>query len=280
MGARGKMGRSLSAEQVAAFARDGFVFPLRAMSAAEARGLARRIEDHERSAGVDATRELRVKGHLVFPWLVALARHPAILDAVEDLLGPDLLVYLSTFWFKGAGDPSYVSWHQDSAYYGLDPHEEATVWFALSDSTPESGCVRVIPGSHRGPERAHVETYAADNMLSRGQTLEGIDGSGAVDMVLRAGQFSIHHERLIHGSDPNRSSWRRMGISFIYIPTHVRSAIGRRSALLVRGEDRFGHWDPDPEPRFDLDPVCIEAMDRALAGYNDRGVVQEANREA
>jgi len=117
------MGRILSAEQVAAFERDGYVFPVEAMSAAEARALGRRIEDYERESGVDATAELRVKGHLVFPWLVELARHPAILDAVEDLLGPDLLVYLSTFWFKGAGDPSYVSWHQDSAYYGLDPHE-------------------------------------------------------------------------------------------------------------------------------------------------------------
>ena len=273
------MGKILSAGQVAAFERDGYVFPVEAMSAADARALGRRIEDYEREAGVDATKQLRVKGHLVFPWLVGLARHPAILDAVEDLLGPDILVYLSTFWFKGAGDPSYVSWHQDSAYYGLDPHEEATVWFAFSDSTPESGCVRVIPGSHRGEELVHVETFDEDNLLSRGQTLEGTDDSGAVDLVLRAGQFSIHHERLIHGSEPNRSAWRRMGISFIYIPTRVRSSIGRRSALLVRGEDRYGHWDPDPEPRFDLDPVCVEAMDRSLAGYNDRAVVQEAARE-
>ena len=273
------MGKILSAEQVAAFERDGYVFPVDAMSPDEARALGRRIEDYERETGVDATKQLRVKGHLVFPWLVELSRHPAILDAVEDLLGPDIFVYMSTFWFKGAGDASYVSWHQDSAYYGLDPHEEATVWFAFSDSTPESGCVRVIPGSHRGEEMVHVETYDSDNLLSRGQTLEGIDDSEAVDMVLRAGQFSIHHERLIHGSDPNRSAWRRMGISFIYIPAHVRSAIGRRSALLVRGEDRHGNWDPDPEPRFDLDPVCVEVMERSLAGYTDRAVAQEATRD-
>ena len=265
------MGKILSAEQVAAFERDGYVFPVEAMSAEDAQALGRRIEDYERETGVDATKRLRVKGHLVFPWLVELARHPAILDAVEDLLGPDILVYMSTFWFKGAGDPSYVSWHQDSAYYGLDPHEEATVWFAFSDSTPESGCVRVIPGSHRGEELVHVETY---------DTLEGIDDSGAVDLVLRAGQFSIHHERLVHGSEPNRSAWRRMGISFIYIPTHVRSAIGRRAALLVRGRDRHGNWDADPVPRFDLDPVCVEAMERSLAGYMDRAVAQEATREA
>ena len=187
---------------------------------------------------------------------------------------------MSTFWFKGAGDGTFVSWHQDSAYYGFDPHIEATVWLALSDSMPESGCVRVIPGTHLGKEFPHEETYAPDNLLSRGQSLGEIDDSGAVDLTLKAGQFSIHHERLIHGSAPNGSDYRRMGISFIYVPTSVRSSIGRRSALLVRGEDRFGHWDPDPEPRFDLDPICLDVMRRWITSYTDTAIVQEANRGA
>ena len=273
------MGNVLSQAQIEAFERDGYVAPIEGIGPGRAARIRERIEAYEREHGTNAAVALRIKGHLVFPFLVELARDPAILDAVEDVLGPDILVYLSAFWFKGAGDASFVSWHQDSAYYGLDPHTEATVWLALSDSTPESGCVRVIPGTHKGEEFVHEETYAADNLLSRGQSLGDIDETKAADLVLRAGQFSIHHEKLIHGSEPNRSDYRRMGMSFIYIPTHVHSSIGRRTALLVRGQDRHGHWDPDPEPRFDLDPVCMEMMERWMAGYTDKSVVQEAKRE-
>ena len=272
------MGKALSRAQIEAFAREGFVAPVEGIGAERAAALRAMFEAYEAAHAVKATKTLRIKCHLVFPALVELARDPAILDAVEDLLGPDILVYLSSLWFKDAHDGAYVSWHQDSAYYGLDPHTEATVWLALSDSTPESGCVRVIPGSHRGAELVHNETYDPRNLLSRGQALSGIDEARAVDLVLRAGQFSIHHEKLIHGSEPNRADYRRMGMSFIYIPTHVRSSIGRRSAMLVRGMDRFGHWDPDPEPRFDLDPVCTAMMERWIAGYTDTAVVQEANR--
>ena len=273
------MGKVLSQAQIEAFERDGYVAPIEGIGAEHAARIRNQIEAYEREHGTNATLSLRIKGHLAFPFLVELARDPAILDAVEDVLGPDILVYLSALWFKGAGDGNYVSWHQDSAYYGLDPHTEATVWVALTDSTPESGCVRVIPGTHKGEEFIHEETYAADNLLSRGQTLKNVDDTNAVDIVLKAGQFSMHHEKLIHGSEPNQSDYRRMGIAFIYIPTHVRSSIGRRTALLVRGEDHYSHWDPDPEPRFDLDPICMEIMERWMAGYIDKTVVQEANRD-
>ena len=272
------MGKVLSRERIEAFERDGFVAPIEGIGAERAAALRAMFEAYEAEHSVNAAKTLRIKCHLAFPALAALARDPAILDAVEDVLGPDILIYLSSLWFKGAHDGAYVSWHQDSAYYGLDPHNEATVWLALSDSTPRSGCVRVIPGSHRGAELVHEETYDPDNLLSRGQALRGIDDTGAVDLALKAGQFSIHHEKLIHGSRPNRADYRRMGMSFIYIPTHVRSSVGRRSAMLVRGQDRFGHWDPDPEPRFDLDPVCMAMMERWIAGYTDTAVTQEANR--
>lgn len=274
------MGKMLTTEQVAQFKDQGYVFPLDAMSAAEAAELRGRFEAYERDIGDSAHRHIRIKSHLAFPWLLDVARHPRILDAVEDLIGPDILVYLCTLWFKNADDATFVSWHQDSAYYGLDPHDVVTMWCAITDATPEMGCMRVLPGTHKGPDRSHVETYDPQNLLSRGQSIEGLDTSGAVEMPLKAGQFSIHHERLVHGSAANRTGERRMGLSVIYLPTYVRSVVGRRSALLVRGTDAYGHWDADPVPRHDLDPVCMEVMNRWIAGYQDRAVMQEKDRAA
>jgi ectoine hydroxylase-related dioxygenase (phytanoyl-CoA dioxygenase family) len=272
------MTKSLSAAQIAQFETDGYLFPLDCMSAAEATDCRTRFEAFEREAGNSAHKVLRIKSHLIFPWLVEIARHPKILDAIEDLIGPNILAYLSSLWFKNANDPSYVSWHQDSAYYGLDPHDVVIMWFAFTDSTRANGCVRVLPGTHRDPDHRHDETYAADNLLSRGQSIPGIDETGAVDMELRAGQFSLHHERVVHGSRPNGTDDRRLGMSIVYVPSRVRSVVGRRSALLVRGTDAYGHWDRDPEPRFDLDPVCLEVMERWIRGYEDTAVTQEAER--
>lgn len=272
------MTKMLSSEQVAAFERDGFLFGFDAVSPEEAKGLRARLEAYERSIGTPANLRLRVKAHLGFPWMVELARHPKVLDVIEDLIGPNIRLYLSSLWPKGARDGKFVSWHQDSAYYGLEPHEEVTAWVALTPSDRSNGCVRVIPGSHGGADFRHVETYDSSNLLSRGQTIQGIDESKAVDMELRAGQFSVHHEKLVHGSAANDSDDRRIGIAFMYLPTHVRSTIGRRASILVRGEDRYGYWDEDPVPRFDLDPVAMAAMKRAQDAYRDPTVRSEAER--
>ncbi len=275
------MPKLLTEAQIRQFWDEGYVFPFDCLSPAEALNLRARFEAYEGADAEAARQRIRGKAHLAFPWLFDVARHPAILDAVEDLVGPDILIYISTLWFKDARDPGYVSWHQDSAYYGLDPHDVITLWLGLTDSNPGNGCVRVIPRSHLAPDRRHVETYAADNMLARGQTIEGIDDSQAVDLELAAGQFSMHHERMIHGSLANRSDDRRLGVSFTYLPTYVRSVVGRHSAALVRGEDRHGHWDADPEPRRELDPAGLAAIERWFESYRDaRNLRQEFERDA
>jgi ectoine hydroxylase-related dioxygenase (phytanoyl-CoA dioxygenase family) len=169
-----------------------------------------------------------------------------------------------------------VSWHQDSAYFGLAPHDLVAAWVALTDATPDNGCMRVIPGSHLGAAHGHVETHHDDNLLARGQTIEGIDETPAVDLVLRDGEFSLHHERILHGSLPNRSAAPRIGLTLFYIPTSVRSTLGRRTASLVRGVDDHGHWDADPEPRRDRDPEILAHMRAAHARYHDQTVAQES----
>jgi len=214
------------------------------------------------------------------PWIVALARNKNILDAVESVIGPDILLFGTSMFSKKARDVRFVSWHQDAAYYGLDPQQEVTCWVGLTDADTENGCMRVMPGSHLGADAVHDETYDPQNMLGRGQTIRGIDDSKAVYMPVKAGQFSMHHERTIHGSMPNPSDRRRVGISFFYMPTHVRSTIGRRTATLVRGTDKYGHWDPEPMPKTDLDPVCMEFLRQSWSRYRDPDVAQAAKLKA
>jgi hypothetical protein len=269
------MPKHLSAEQLAHFRSEGYVFPFRAVSAAQAADYRSRIEAYEAEVGHDANRTLKIKGNLAFPWLMELARNPRILDAVEDVIGPNILLFGASIFAKNGRDPRYVSWHQDSAYFGLDPHEEVTAWVGFTESRVEKGCLKVMPRTHLGRDLHHVETHASDNMLAKGQSIEGLDEKQAVHIELSAGEFSLHHERTAHASEPNRSTDRRIGFAFFYIPTHVRSTLGRRQATLVRGVDEYSHWDADNVPRFDLDPLSMQQLTAAWGEYKD-GEVQQA----
>lgn len=269
---------SLTPQQIQFFRANGYAFPFRAFSAAEASRYRAKIEAYEAQTGDDVNKRLKIKAHLAFPWMCEVARHPAIVSTVQSLIGPDLLLFGSSIFAKDAHDPRFVSWHQDSAYYGLDPHEEITVWVALSRASSEAGCVRVLPRSNLGPDLVHDETYDPHNLLSRGQSLRGIDDSLAVEMPLEPGQFSMHHERTAHDSRPNQSDDRRIGLSLFYMPAHVRSTLGRRSAMHIAGIDRYDHWDKDPEPAFDLDPVSMAALDNVWATYRDETATAQAAR--
>ena len=271
------MPKVLTDAQLAQFRSEGHVHAFRAFPAEEAAEYRRRIEAYEAQVGHDANRTLKIKGYLAFPWLVDIARKPAILDAVEDVIGPNILLFGASIFAKGGRDPRYVSWHQDSAYFGLSPHEEITAWVGFTESTLEKGCLKVMPRTHLGPDLRHVETFARDNMLAKGQSIEGLDEAKAVSMELEAGQFSLHHERTAHASGPNRSNDRRIGFAFFFIPTHVQSLIGRRRATLVRGVDTYGHWDPDDLPRHDLDPVSMKQLSAAWGEYKDGEIKQAAD---
>jgi non-haem Fe2+, alpha-ketoglutarate-dependent halogenase len=158
-----------------------------ALSTAEAAALRARLEEYEASAGA-LSGPLRQKSHLLFTWLNDLVRQECILDAVEDLIGPDILCWGSSFFIKEPRNTAYVSWHQDSTYWGLEPPDIVTAWVALSDSTSENGAMRVIPGSHLRDQIAHRDTFAPDNLLSRGQEIMvDVDERDAVTLELAAG---------------------------------------------------------------------------------------------
>jgi hypothetical protein len=162
------MAKTLTDAQVAQFRDQGWLAPLRAVDAVRAAECAAQIAAYEARMGESANRSLKIKGHLAMPWLVEIARSPGILDALEDLIGPDIMLFGASIFSKGGKDRAYVSWHQDSAYFGLDPHEEITAWVAFTHSNAENGGLQVLPRSHLGPDMVHEETYAPDNMLARG----------------------------------------------------------------------------------------------------------------
>jgi non-heme Fe2+,alpha-ketoglutarate-dependent halogenase len=270
------MPKILPAGAVERFNEDGVLFPVDAMSRDEAQALRARYESQ---AHLLKGRNNQ-KPHLLFPWINELIRHPRILDAVEDVLGPNLLCWSAQFFAKPANDPGYVSWHQDGTYWGLSSPDVVTAWVAFTPSTPLSGCMRVIQGTHRQAV-PHEDRFDEKNLLSRGQEITvDVDESKAVNVVLDPGQFSLHHVLIFHASEPNRSAEPRIGLAIRYIPTHVRQTAGEReSATLVRGVDEYGHFDVEEAPESDLHPAAVARhgaiIDRQLrilyAGARKRG---------
>jgi ectoine hydroxylase-related dioxygenase (phytanoyl-CoA dioxygenase family) len=255
----------LSAAAVEAFGRDGYYSPIRATSADDARQYRDALEAHEAKAGAPLQGNWRHKTHLLFTWADALVHHPQIVDAVEDVIGPNILCWTTNFFIKERKSPGFVSWHQDSTYWGLEPDDVVTAWVALTEVTPENGCMQVIPGSHRIDQLPHLDTFHKDNLLSRGQEIAvDVDKSKAVSLAMRAGEMSLHHIKLVHGSDPNRSDDRRIGFAIRYIPTYVRQTKVRDSATLVRGVDTVGAFDHEPRPRRDLDDAALAAHADAI----------------
>ena len=252
------MGKSLAPEAIAQYARDGYYCPVPVLSPAEARRYRERLEQVERDLGGPLRGVYRIKPHLLLAWLADLVRHPAVLDAVEDVIGPDILCWNASFFTKEAMSPGFVSWHQDATYWGLSEPDVVTAWVAFTESTLANGNMRVVPGSHRTAV-PHADTFHPDNLLSRGQEITvDVDESAAADIVLHPGEMSLHHVLIVHGSGANPSDDRRIGFAIRYIPTRVRQLAGPRdSATLVRGEDAFGHFELEPRPAADLDPAML-----------------------
>ena len=253
------MGKRLTDKAIQQFQEQGYYLPLDVAPVEEIQEMRRQLEAFEAKSGGALRGTNRFKNHLLFKWLSDLIRSPKILDAVEDLIGSNLLVWSTDWWIKEAQSSMFVSWHQDSQYWGLDTRKLVTVWVALSPSTVESGCMRVLPGSHLGPDLPHKETFHDDNMLTRGQQIEDIDETLAVNLEVDTGKAVIFAYRIAHASHPNRSNDRRIGLAIRYIPPDARQQYAETdSATLVRGEDKVGHFELEPEPACDFDPVTVE----------------------
>jgi len=261
------MPKSLTADQVRHYHENGFHFPVSVLSEAEAAECRRKLEDFEASQGGAITGRKKQKLYLLLTWLNDLVRHPAILDAVEDVLGPDILCWQSSFFTKEPDRKGFVSWHQDATYWGLSSPDVCTAWVAFTPATLESGAMKAAPGTHKLEQLPHKDTFDPDNLLTRGQELGvDVDEEAAVDMVLKAGEISLHHVMLAHASAPNVTGDRRIGFAIRYIAPHVSQITGvPDSAMLVRGEDRYNNFEVETPPIADLHPDAVALHDRITA---------------
>jgi len=278
------MPRILTPEEAAKYHEDGYHFPVRVMSEEEARAYRAKLEAFESEQGGYLKGRKRQKLYLVLTWMNDLVRHPRILDAVEDILGPDILCWQAGFFIKEPGSKGFVSWHQDSTYWGLSTPDVTTAWLALSPATLESGAMQVAAGTHKIEQLAHEDTFDPDNLLTRGQKLSAdFDRSRQVDMVLQPGEISLHHVRLAHASQPNRTDDRRIGLAIRYVAPHVRQITGvPDSAMLVRGEDRYRNFEEERPPISDMHPDAVALHDRITGtreGFIYKGTDKGAHRD-
>ena len=236
------MPKRLSQEQIDHYHENGFVAPIPVLSSEEVTRLRAELERHEAKAGRPMDFPEKSKSYLLYRWADEIVHHPAVLDAVEDIIGPDILVYHQTIWIKEPGTPNYVLWHQDGKYFFLEPHLHITAWVALSEATIDSGCIHVLPGSHKWGDFDHEDDTGDSNMIKRGQGISNLfDDQIGVPMELQPGEMSLHHTDLIHCSRGNGGGDRRIGVGTSYIPASV-DQIGapKRTALSVRGRTRPG----------------------------------------
>ena len=241
----------LTDSQVAQHREQGWLAPIDVLTADEAADAPADLEAAEADFPDDVHAENRNNAHLVLPFLADLAVHEIVVDCARSLVADPVALSSSVLFIKEPHTGSHVTWHQDATYMGLEPDDFVTAWIALTPSTTESGCVSVIPCTHRRGILEHTDTFGADNILTRGQYVD-VDDSAAVDLVLAPGQMSLHHPHLVHGSQPNRSNDRRVGVAFqSYLGAGVRPARGEHHVMALgdRPIDPAFHTVPAPTAR-------------------------------
>ena len=273
------MSKVLTKEQIEQYHDQGFISPIRVISEQEALSIKNELEQVEVEFPEEINAENRNNLHLSFAFLDKLAHNKIIVDAIEDLIGPNISLWASVMFIKEPSSKHYVSWHQDATYMGLDSMNFPTPWVALSPSNKETGCMTMISGSHKLKIQEHEDTFAENNILTRGQVIQNVDESRAVDLILEPGEMSIHHGAVIHGSQPNKGSQRRIGFSLqSYMPNDVSQVVGRNIWTHVRGQKRE---DKDglmlDRPRFNMDPTTV--AQRKLANDNLSSILYKGSKE-
>jgi len=242
----------LTDEQVAQYRRENFLAPFEALTSQEARDYRDCLEAYEREQGGAPLEPWQYrKVHVRESWAADLVRIPRVLDAVEDLIGPDILIFNATFFIKNPGTDQITAWHQDATYFGMQPYEHVTAWIALSEASEEAGCMNFVVGSSNLGQLYHAPQTVVGSVNHGSQAIaENFDDTNVKSAPLRAGQFSFHHTMVIHSSEPNRSDDRRIGFGISYIPAHVRHVGSyRMGASYARGTDRYGNFEIEPDPR-------------------------------
>jgi hypothetical protein len=243
--------------QLQTYREDGYLSGIQVMTENEVSYYRDSFNALEANEGREKSRIGLFERHLDQQFIWEIATHSKILDSVEAIIGPNVLLLGTHFFCKYGQEHKFVAWHQDLRYWGLDPQIEVTAWYAVDDSDRDNGCMRVIPGTHRDGFLDHGKSGKKGNLLSSNQEIEltDKDEKNAVDCILRAGEISLHDGMLVHDSLPNRSGRRRCGLSIRYVPTHVKPVVAhplgtdwKWRPILVRGEDRENNFELNNRP--------------------------------
>ena len=230
----------LSTYQLKQYEDEGFVSPINIFSKDKAKKVRNEIELIEKQMPEELTDSGRYNAHLISPLLDEITHHEKILNAVESLIGKNILVCSSTLFIKNPDEKGFVSYHQDAKYIGLEPHNWVTAWVAITDSNEQNGCMRMWSGSHKDQLKDHDQNFDTNNLLTRGQTVKNVPFNKTTPLILSAGQISLHHPRIVHGSGLNKSNDRRIGFVIqSYIGTNVKQVLGKNSCQLARGVDEY-----------------------------------------
>ena len=240
----------LSANQLKQYKDEGFISPIDIFSKDKANKIRKEIEQIEEKIPGELDKSGRYNAHLISPLLDEITHDSKILDSVQSIIGENILVCGTTLFIKNPHEKGFVSYHQDARYIGLEPHNWITAWVAITDSNENNGCMRMWPGSHKENLRDHHQMFNKGNLLTRGQTINEVPINETKPLILRAGQMSLHHPTVVHGSDLNKSNDRRIGFVIqSYIGTDVQQMLGKNSVQLARGFDEFNYHHKINRPK-------------------------------
>ena len=253
----------LSSNQLKQYKDEGFVSPINVFSKEKANEIRNEIELIEKRIPEELEKSGRYNAHLISPLLDEVTHNPKILDAVQSLIGEDILVCGTTLFIKNPNEKGFVSYHQDAKYIGLEPHNWVTAWVAITDSNENNGCMRMWSGSHKDNLKDHDQNFNERNLLTRGQTIKNVPKKKTTPLILKAGQMSLHHPTVVHGSDLNHSNDRRIGFVIqSYIGTNVKQVLGINSVQLARGKDNFNFHKKIGRPKSLLDKNDLKIKKR------------------
>ena len=255
---------NLSDQQINFYNQKGYVAPIDVLSKKEANEIRKEIEIIEKKWPNALEGIGRNYVHLISPILNKVCINNKILDAVESIIGNNILICGTTLFIKNANEKGFVSFHQDAKYIGLEPHNWVTAWIAVTDSNEKNGCMRMWSGSHKGGIKNHEQKFDEDNLLTRGQTIGNVPIEKTDPVVLKAGQMSLHHPTVIHGSGLNKSNDRRIGfVVQSYIGTNVKQVIGKVYVQQARGEDMFNYHEHTKKPVKTMEKEDIDIRNKA-----------------
>ena len=255
---------NLSSEQINQYNNDGYIAPIDVLSKDEATEVKKEIEYIEKKWPDELEGLGRNYAHLISPVLDKVSHNSKILDAVESIIGKDILVCGTTLFIKNPDQKDFVSFHQDAKYIGLEPHNWVTGWVAITDSNEENGCMRMLKGSHKEDLKFHNQKFDENNLLTRGQTVENVPIEKTSPVILKAGQLSLHHPKIIHGSGLNKSKDRRIGFAIqSYIGSNVDQVLGKMYVQLARGKDTFNYHQHVKRPTELMNNIDIASRKKA-----------------